>query len=181
MKSSAHESRDEMTDRVLIIGYGNPLRCDDGIAWRVAEEIRRTNSTAATLCVHQLTPELAEDASRAGTIIFIDAARSGAPGEVRCNAVYADRAAQAFSHNLEPDQLLSICQQLYAAKPCGFLVSIGAQCFDHGETLSSSVTAAIPRAVAMVKQISEGRVSLRPPIAFGHDQFKFCGEVIFPE
>ncbi|MCZ7667262.1 MAG: hypothetical protein M5U34_08655 [Chloroflexi bacterium] len=27
--------------KVLVIGYGNPLREDDGVGWRVVEEIER--------------------------------------------------------------------------------------------------------------------------------------------
>ena len=150
-----------MSDSVLIIAYGNPLRCDDGVAWRVADEIRRANSAAATLCVHQLTPELAEDISRTSAVIFIDSSHSGVPGEVRCNAVHADRSSETCSHSLAPDQLLSICNQLYAVEPCGFLVSIAGECFDHGEILSASVMSALPQAVAAVKKLLERRLLLQ--------------------
>jgi len=150
-----------MSDSVLIIAYGNPLRSEDGIAWRVAEEISRTSSAATTLCVHQLTPELAKDISRPSAVIFIDSSCDGAPGEVRCNAVYADRSSENFSHSLAPDQLLSICKQLYESEPCGFLVSIAGECFDHGEILSASVMSALPQAVAAVKKLLERRSLLQ--------------------
>ena len=26
---------------VLIVAYGNPMRCDDGLAWRAADELER--------------------------------------------------------------------------------------------------------------------------------------------
>jgi hydrogenase maturation protease len=47
--------------RVLIIGYGNPFRSDDGLGWQIANELSRTNRSAETevLPCHQLTPELA--------------------------------------------------------------------------------------------------------------------------
>jgi hydrogenase maturation protease len=141
-------------DRVLLIAFGNPLRCDDGIAWRVAEEIRRTMPEMAVLCVHQLTPELAEDASRASTVIFIDAARDGEPGEIRCHAVPPDAPSLNFSHSLAPPQVLAICKQLYRAEPRGFLVSIGGECFDHGEAPSPRVIDALSQTVRMVKELS---------------------------
>ena len=140
-------------DRDLLIAFGNPLRSDDGIAWRVAEEIRRTAPAVAILRVHQLTPELAEDVSRAGNIIFIDAARDGEPGEVRFNTVAADATSLHFSHSLEPPHVLAICKQLYGAGPRGFLISIAGECFDHGEAPSVSAINALPRAVAMVKEL----------------------------
>jgi hydrogenase maturation protease len=141
-------------DRVLLIAFGNPLRGDDGIAWRVAEEIRRTMPGMAVLCVHQLTPELAEDASRAGRVIFIDAARNGEPGEIRCHTVPPDDRSLNFSHSLAPSQVLTICKQLYGAEPRGLLVSITGECFAHGEALSPRVIDALSQTVTMIKKLS---------------------------
>ena len=31
-----------MTRAVLVIGYGNPLRTDDGLGWHAADDWRRT-------------------------------------------------------------------------------------------------------------------------------------------
>jgi hypothetical protein len=75
-------------EHLLVIAYGNPLRCDDGIAWQAAEELKRElPDSAEIIYVHQLTPELAENASRAHTVIFLDAARNGAAGHVSCQSV----------------------------------------------------------------------------------------------
>lgn len=51
--------------RVLVLGYGNPLRSDDGLGWRVAVELFRANASVDVLVLpcHQLTPDLAETAS----------------------------------------------------------------------------------------------------------------------
>jgi hypothetical protein len=65
-------------NRVLVIACGNPLRSDDGVAWLAAEQLRQTlQPPAKVICVHQLTPELAEEASRAEIVFFIDATRIG--------------------------------------------------------------------------------------------------------
>ena len=47
--------------RVLIIGYGNPLRADDGVGWQAARRLAelRQDEFVETLALHQLTPELA--------------------------------------------------------------------------------------------------------------------------
>ncbi len=141
-------------DRVLVIAYGNPLRCDDGVAWQAAEEIRRTlQPPAEIICVHQLTPELAEEASRVDTVIFMDATRQGDPGSVRCQAVAPDSTAVRFSHHLGPAQVLALCAQLYGARPRGFLISISAEYFDHGSELSPAAINAIPQSVALVNDV----------------------------
>ena len=140
--------------RVLIIACGNPLRCDDGVAWHAAEEIRRELASAKILCVHQLTPELAEEASRADAVIFIDANRNGQPGTVLCEAISPDSTAVRFSHHFAPAQVLALCSQLYSAEPLGFLVSISAECFDHGLDLSPAVREALPKSVAKAKELA---------------------------
>ena len=147
-------STNEIADRVLVIAYGNPLRCDDGVAWQAAEEIRRKlPSLAEVVCVHQLAPELAEEISRAGTVIFLDATGNGDPGKVVCQAVSEDPAQSRFSHHLAPAQVLALCDQLYQAKPRGFLISISGECFDHGEGLSPAAINALPQSVAVVSDL----------------------------
>ncbi|HYG98513.1 MAG TPA: hydrogenase maturation protease [Terriglobales bacterium] len=75
--------------RVLVIGYGNPLRSDDALGWRVAEALRsrfehqfshtqaRVGAGSADVEViscQQLNPELADPISRADLVLFVDAA-----------------------------------------------------------------------------------------------------------
>jgi hydrogenase maturation protease len=147
-------SRNEIADRVLVIAYGNPLRCDDGVAWQVAEEIRRKlPSLAEVVCVHQLAPELAEEISRAGTVIFLDAAGDDNPGKVACQPVSPDFTPARFSHHLSPAQLFALCEQLYDAKPHGFLISISGERFDHGDGLSPAAINALPQCVAVVSDL----------------------------
>ena len=52
--------------RIVITGYRNPLRGDDGVGWIAAERIGELlkDCQVAALVVHQLTPDLAEAASR---------------------------------------------------------------------------------------------------------------------
>ena len=51
-----------MTGKVLVIGYGNSLRGDDGIGPAVAQAFADEDATecADVIVCHQLTPELAE-------------------------------------------------------------------------------------------------------------------------
>jgi hydrogenase maturation protease len=44
----------------LLIGYGNPLRGDDGLGWQVADQVARdADKSIKVVATHQLTPELA--------------------------------------------------------------------------------------------------------------------------
>jgi hydrogenase maturation protease len=146
----------EVADRVLVIAYGNPLRGDDGIAWQAAENIERELPSVTVVCAHQLTPELAEAASAAGTVIFIDATLSAEPGKVVCKAVSAECGTPHYSHILAPAQILTLCNQLYGVEPQGFLISISGENFDHGEALSAAAINGVPRALAAIRELLRG-------------------------
>jgi hydrogenase maturation protease len=140
-------------ERTLVVGYGNPLRSDDGIAWQAAEQLRHELPTARVICVHQLTPELAEDAASADLVIFLDASSTGKPGSVRCEAVFTRPNQLRFSHHLTPSEVLTLSARLFSAKPAAFLISIHGACFHHGQVLSPTATQAIPDVVARVHDL----------------------------
>lgn len=142
--------------RVLILGYGNPLRSDDGLGWRAAEElaVRFCCDEIEIRTCHQLLPELVDAVSRADITFFIDAAHDGEPGEVRCVPVVPESASLRFSHQLSPGAILSWSQDLYGRCPRAFAASVCGQRFDLGETLSPVVAASLPRLTALVGQLS---------------------------
>jgi hydrogenase maturation protease len=145
--------------RILIIAYGNPLRCDDGLAWRAADEMEKRFSGAPVeiLRTHQLAPELAETVSRFEAVIFVDAASAdgtnSSPGEVRSAAVVASEGAPRFSHQLSPGAVLALATQLFGRAPRAFSVTLTGECFDHGESLSLVVEAALPALVARIEAL----------------------------
>jgi hypothetical protein len=71
------------TGGILLIGYGNELRGDDGVGPYVAREIdRRDLPGVRTFALHQLAPELAEEIAGADGVIFVDAEECGASDEI---------------------------------------------------------------------------------------------------
>jgi hydrogenase maturation protease len=134
---------------VLIIGYGNRLRSDDGLGVRVAEELSHSNLAvgAEILVRHQLTPDLAECISRMDAVLFIDAARTGAPGEIHCTRVEPYHPDQLFAHQLTPETLMSLCCELYGACPQAFELSVCGECFELGDQLSAAVAEEVPHLV----------------------------------
>lgn len=152
MKSPETESM----PRVLVIAIGNPLRSDDGLAWRAADELEKvvSSSDVQVKKVHQLTPELCEDVSRAALVIFVDAAESGQPGTLSCEQVVASAAGSASSHHLTPGTLLHLTATLYGARPNAALLSLTGKSFDHGESLSPEVQESLPTLVGQVRELT---------------------------
>lgn len=154
MRLFVHERTQEVMDRTLVIAYGNPLRSDDGVAWQAAEELKRIlPNPAHVICVHQLTPELAEVTSGSDLVIFVDASSEGHPGTVHCQPLSPEPGKFHFSHHLTPQEVLMMCDRLYSAQPRAFLVSVGGQCFEHGEQFTAAAILAIPRVLSVVQRI----------------------------
>ena len=154
---------------VLIVAYGNPLRSDDGVAWRAADALSRKFPKAEVeiLCFHQLAPELAETVSRFAAVIFIDAAspRQGAdkPGEVQIERIGQEtidhKDATPFSHVLTPHTVVALATTLYGAKLRASLVTVTGENFEHGESLSGAVAAALPELISKIGTIVEAALS----------------------
>jgi hydrogenase maturation protease len=154
----------EATPRVVVIGYGNTLRGDDGIGWRAIEALERSGVPANTtaLTVHQLDPELARALSEATLALFVDAAREGEPGEVRCVAVSAGAPDSAFSHQLTPAALLALARSLYGASPAAFEITMCGERFDVCEELSPTCEAALPHLVSFLTDVAAAGVHPLP-------------------
>jgi hydrogenase maturation protease len=143
--------------RLVLIGYGNPLRSDDGVGWRAAEELSRSlefpGVAVASVVSHQLMPELAHDFKDADAVFFIDATREGQPGEVKSHPVIAEPWIP-YSHACSPAALLGLGRELYGARPQAYAVTLCGECFDHGEGFSATARASLPRLTALVEKLS---------------------------
>lgn len=139
--------------RTLIIGYGNPLRSDDGFGWHASRQLALAlaGQDAEVITCHQLTPELAEPLSQCRRAVFIDADVEGKPGDIECHAVHPQAPASAtFTHSCTPSGLLASAEGLYGHRPQAVVITVSAQSFAFGETLSSVVSAALLEVVNRV-------------------------------
>jgi hydrogenase maturation protease len=137
----------------LIVGYGNPLRSDDGIGWHAARLLATDPRLAGArvLACHQLAPELAEDVSQASLVVLLDAAAEGDPGSVTVRQIEPRPATPAtWSHHLDPETLAGLADALYGAVPPIVLVSVAAATFAEDDGLSSALQQALPGVVETV-------------------------------
>lgn len=143
---------------VLIIGYGNPLRGDDGVGWHAAQRIDEHRSAGhprldgwRTMTVHQLLPEHAQTISEAGRVIFIDASVDDAPGVWQRRPLTASSPGDAIdSHALGAQEILALADRLYGRCPPADLYTIGGADFSLGERLSPQVQRAMEAVVAAI-------------------------------
>ena len=148
---------------ILVAGYGNTLRGDDGAGPAVAAAAARDPRLAGVdvRALHQLTPELAMDVSRASLVILVDADSGHTPGTVLVQRLAdtpdaAGDAAPAWSHHLAPESLAALARDLWGAAPPVFMVRLGVSSLGVGEGLSAAVASAVPVAVdAVAALVSE--------------------------
>ena len=136
----------------LVIGYGNTLRGDDGAGWRVAaalEALALPQLEVAT--VHQLTPELAARIASADQVVFVDARHSAIRQPLALELLQAAAPPPPFSHQLSPQALLQLSQQLYGRRPLGWQLLIPAQALAYRDGLSPLAAAAMDEAMALLQ------------------------------
>ena len=145
-----------MTDGVVVVGYGNALRTDDGLGWyaadRLASDPRLTGVTV--LQRHQLMPELALDISAAVLVVLVDASHELPPGAVTVTQVErASDATTTWSHHLSPPSVVALAHELYGRAADVFLVRCGVESFEMGDRLSPAVATALPKVVDAVVEL----------------------------
>lgn len=145
---------------ILVIGYGNTLCGDDGLGPCAVEQLQDAESLPGVeyVTLHQLAPELAEDISRADTVIFVDVVDGGAvPGEITRQEITlpvepSPAAPGAFTHHVTATILLENARLLYGAHPTAWLYTVAGENFGLGDSFSPAVKAAIPSLLAQIKE-----------------------------
>jgi hydrogenase maturation protease len=141
--------------QTLIVGIGNPLRCDDGLGWAVAEQLARDGEMdCAIQTVHQLTPELAQSMAAVKLAVMIDASYEGEPGELRLRALpRAVQPSAVGTHYTTPEELAALTTALYGYCPVVVVVTMTGADFSLGGQLSSIVAQRIPLACVAVRRL----------------------------
>jgi hydrogenase maturation protease len=137
---------------VLVIGYGNTLRSDDGVGPAVVEHLAEESRGAPAvtfMAVHQLMPELAEDLSHYRRALFVDASVQIHAGKVAIQRVQAHDAQLAstkpLGHYASPEELLTLATRLYGRAPVAWSIGVGVSSLAVGERLSPVVARAANR------------------------------------
>ena len=138
--------------KALIIGYGNPDREDDGVAWhildRLAERLGRPEPAQTAdslegadgapdmLCLLQLDPDLAEAAADYDRVCFVDAHTGAYAEDVRIEEVAAEFQTSPFTHHMTPETVLALAATLRGRAPQGIIVSVRGYRFGFAHALS---------------------------------------------
>lgn len=157
---------------ILVIGYGNPDRADDGAGYYIVNALRRRlgrrglengatgfdelGSGIDTVFLSQLAPEILETVSGYERLIFVDAHGEDKLGQLYCEELKPEYSIPSFSHHLTPSMILALVDAIYDRRICGYLVSVLGCNFDFHHGLSPLTEALVESAVEKILELIDG-------------------------
>ena len=136
--------------RVVVLGFGNPLRGDDGVGWLVAEAAaQRWPGRLVVRTGQQLVPEWASELTDADVVYFVDASLE--VDEANLEALSTNgQSLPIDSHDLAPAQLLLLTRAVFGRAPRAFVLHVPAVNFEFSDTLSPAAANGARRAVRLL-------------------------------
>ncbi len=155
--------------RILVIGYGNPGRRDDGLGPALAAALEELALPGVTVDVdYQLTVEHAAAVAQHDVVVFADAAVRGAePFEFRPLA--PGEPATFSTHSVSPAGVLALARQCFQARTQGYVLALrGYEFNEFGEGLSPQAQTNLTAALEFIQTfLRDRRVSEVAPQSTG--------------
>lgn len=149
---------------ILIFGYGNSGRQDDGIGIEMVKQIKSVLAKKTNVNMHyyfdtQLNMEDALRISDMDIVFFIDASAEEIKS-VTISKIYPSEPKSCFSfHSFSPGFILKLCQKIYKKSPKVFLVLVKGYKWDVKEGLSfkgrENMAEAINRMIKLLQNPDE--------------------------
>lgn len=144
---------------LLVIGYGNELRCDDGVGPRVAAGLERLKLPGVrSIACHQLAPELAEPVSRAARVVFVDATADTAAG-IQLRELKPAETGQVMAHAADPRSLLALARDVFGHCPAAWWLTIPVENLEFGDELSPLARQGVRQALERIQDLASNRGS----------------------
>ncbi len=161
---------------ILVLGYGNLDRQDDGVAWHILAKLMNSyghpvpDSIDVDTLDHkngiyfnyqlQLLPELADELFKYDHAVFIDAHTGSIPNDIEVVSINPLFQSSPLTHHLTVNSLLYIAQSINPKVPDSILVSVRGYEFKFSQQLSLKTKQLVPIAVDRIqKWINETKLS----------------------
>lgn len=147
---------------VLVYGYGNPGRLDDGLGPAFVEALAKMRLSGVVVdSNYQLSVEDAAEVAKHEVVIFVDASVSG-PDPFFFNRLEPKAALSFSSHSLEAPAVLALAEELFSSRASAYALGIRGYSFNEfGERLSPRAEANLARALQFMESVLRDH-SFRP-------------------
>jgi len=141
---------------ILVYGYGNPGREDDGLGIALANRIEADGIGAIAVEInYQLNVEDALTMADHELVIFADAS-VGEIGTFRFSRVKPETIFTYTTHAMSPGAIVALCEDLYNRSPITCLLEIKGLSFSMNERLSHTARRNLEDAYAFLKDLLSG-------------------------
>jgi hydrogenase maturation protease len=148
---------------ILVIGYGNELRGDDGLGPLVAKAVAAADIPGVrVLTARQLLPEFAADLAQAKLVVFVDASEVWSESGVEIRSLAAEDMTGWCTHHADPRTLLALTQAIYGQTPEAWWLTASGRNFDFGERLSGVAEENARQALAWLKRLIHAKTQRGP-------------------
>ena len=142
---------DRPTPRILVLGYGNPGRQDDGLGPAVAAAIEKAAPAGVTVDAdYQLNIEDSAAAAEHDVVIFVDASVSG-PEPFEMKRVEPATEISFSSHSVSPASVLAACAEHFKSRPEAWVLGVRGHAFEFAEGLTPRARQNCEAAVAFIQ------------------------------
>lgn len=143
---------DQAGANILVYGYGNPGRGDDGLGPALVQQLQTEPLMGvSTECDYQLNVEDALTVSEFDAVIFADATHEAING-VRMRSVRPLFNAAFTTHAVEPQAVLALSELLYGKCPEAYMLEMRGYSWEVGEGLSPSARENLIAALTMLRR-----------------------------
>ncbi|OGS37313.1 MAG: hypothetical protein A2293_06405 [Elusimicrobia bacterium RIFOXYB2_FULL_49_7] len=146
-----------MAGSILVYGFGNPGRGDDGLGIALAEEIERRDLPDVQVETnYQLNAEDALLISEKRLVVFVDASKGISEGYA-LTRLQPSHTIGFTTHAMSPSSVLALCEELYQKSPETYLLEIAGQEWEMVERLSDKAKAYLQAALLSILSLLQER------------------------
>ncbi|HEU6449465.1 MAG TPA: hydrogenase maturation protease [Verrucomicrobiae bacterium] len=144
--------------KILVIGYGNTLRRDDGVGVKIAEAVAAMDLPGVTVITrHQLAPELAVPISEADAVVFVDAeVKASEPIKLRMIKP-AETVGRILAHAADPRSLLALAKEVFGRNPIAWTLGVPVEDFNFGDGFSSRAEKGFQDALKQIRGLIQNK------------------------
>ncbi len=148
----------ENSRKILVYGYGNPGRADDGLGIVFSEAIEtwiKENKIVNVNCEsnYQLNIEDADFISRYDMVFFADASQEEISDVSLTQVSPSDSRIEFSMHAVSPAFVLDLCKQIYNIVPQAWLIHIKGFDWNFSEGLGKKAQRNLEKALDLVKPL----------------------------
>jgi hydrogenase maturation protease len=144
--------------RILIYGYGNPGRQDDGLGKALADEAEtwigeQQLDNVSVEVAFQLQVEDVLKMVDVDLVLFVDASMDEQIGDFTIERVISDPEASFSAHSVPPGFIVGLYEALYGPPPLSYLIQIRGYEWELEESVTSQARQNMELAWGLVKKI----------------------------